>query len=235
MGLFDFLNKKHSSPLHKHAARVADRRALAADRWESLQVLVKQDSEESTRALLARFTFHSDPSITDQEEKETAFKAIMARGATAVVPLKQFIAKAESLSWPLRMLDNLLAPDEVLTVLLEQLTTMDTEYERDPQRKLQVLSELEGRHGPAIVAAVIPFFVDVNESARFHAIGAAFAQENAEDAKQALLELLAREDSVRVRVRALEGCSQRGWALEPNLTSRLPEGWSLDGGVPKRR
>jgi hypothetical protein len=235
VGLFDFLNKKNSSPLQKHAARVADRRALAADRWESLQALVKQDSHESTLALLARFTFHADPSITDQEEKETAFKAIMARGATAVEPLKQFITKAESLSWPLKMLDNLLTPDEVLAVLLEQLVKMDTEYERDPQRKLQVLSELEHRHGPGVVAAVIPFFADVNESARFHAIGAAFAQQNAEEARAALVELLQREESVRVRVRALEGYAQRGWVLEPTLAARLPDGWALDAGVPKRR
>jgi hypothetical protein len=235
VGLFDFLSKKPSSALQKHAARVADRRALAADRWESLQVLVKQDSEESTRALLARFTFHSDPSITDQEEKETAFKAIMARGEKAVPPIKEFIAKSESLSWPLKMLGNLVSPEDVLAILLEQLVKMDTEYERDPQRKLQILSELENRHGAGVVAAAIPFFSDVNETARFHAIGAAFAQDNAEDAKAALFQLLAREESVRVRMRALEGCSQRGWVIEPALAMRLPEGWYLEAGVPKRR
>ncbi len=235
MGLFDFITKKQGSPLQKHAARVADKRSLAADRWESLQALIKVDSNESTRALLARFTFHADPSITDQEEKEAAFNAVISRGAAAVEPLKDFMTKAESLSWPLKMLDRLAVPDEVLAVLLGLLEKMDTEYERDPQRKLQVLAELEQRKGPAVVEAVLPFSEDVNETARFHAIGAVLAQENAQDGKDAVLKVYPREESQRVKVRIVEGCAQRGWGFSHEPAS-LPDGWMLDAsGVPKRR
>src|SRR5688572_20397883 len=127
---------------------------MAPDRWEALQALSKIDSEEAVEALLSRFTFYVDPTITDQEEKDSVFNAVVEKGALAVAPLKRFIRRAESLSWPLKMLDRVLPAEEVLDILLELLSAMDTEYERDPQRKLQVLAELEARHGARVVEAV---------------------------------------------------------------------------------
>jgi HEAT repeat protein len=68
VGLFDFLNKKSAqTPVQKLAVKAADKRGMAPDRWEALQALSKIDSEEAVDALLNRFTFYVDPSITDQE------------------------------------------------------------------------------------------------------------------------------------------------------------------------
>lgn len=237
MGLFDRFSKKGGqSAVQKLALKVADKRGMAPDRWEAIQALTKIDSEEAVEALLKRFTFYVDPTITDQEEKDAVFTGIVAKGTTAVAPLKRFMAKAESLSWPLKMLDRLLDPQEVLGVLLDILAKMDTEYERDPQRKLQILAELETRHGPAVVGAVKPFLLDVHESARFHAVGAVLAQENAEDARDALIEVLAREDSMRTKARIIDGFGQRGWSVDPARVGKLPEAFALDSaGVPHRR
>ncbi|MDB4974444.1 MAG: hypothetical protein JWN48_2785 [Myxococcaceae bacterium] len=222
--------------MQKLATQVADKRGMAPDRWEAIQALSKIDSEEAVTALLIRFTFYTDPTITDQEEKESVFSAIVAKGATAVAPLKRFMAKAESLSWPLKMLDRVLPEADVLAMLLEMLSKMDTEYERDPQRKLQILSELETRRGEAVVAAVRPFLADVHETARFHAVGAVFAQDNAEEARSALLTALEREDSMRIKARILDGFGQRGWKLEGAQLGKLPDAFALDAaGVPKRR
>jgi hypothetical protein len=237
VGIFDLFSKKGSSAaVQKLAPKVADKRGMAPDRWEAIQALSKIDSEEAVDALLVRFTFYTDPTITDQEEKESVFSTIVGKGEIAVAPLKRFIAKAESLSWPLKMLDRVLPSEHVLGMLLEMLSKMDTEYERDPQRKLQILSELETRHGPGVVAAVTPFLADVHETARFHAVGAVLAQENAQEARDALVQTLVREDSMRIRGRILDGFSQRAWNLDATAATKLPEAFVLDGaGVPKRR
>jgi hypothetical protein len=237
VGLFDLFTKKGSAAaVQKLAPKVADKRGMAPDRWEAIQALSKIDSEEAVQALLVRFTFYTDPTITDQEEKESVFHTVVAKGSVAVAPLKRFMAKAESLSWPLKMLDRVQSADEVLAMLLEMLGSMDTEYERDPQRKLQILSELETRQGAGVVAVVKPFLADVHETARFHAVGAVFAQENAEEAREALLETLTREDSMRIKGRILDGFGQRGWQLEPSHAGKLPDAFVLDAtGVPKRR
>jgi hypothetical protein len=237
VGLFDLFSKKGSAgAVQKLAPKVADKRGMAPDRWEAIQALSKIDTEEAVQALLIRFTFYTDPTITDQEEKEAVFHAIVAKGEVAVAPLKRFLAKAESLSWPLKMLDRVQSPEDVLAMLLDMLSKMDTEYERDPQRKLQILSELETRQGPGVVAAVQPFLADVHETARFHAVGAVLAQESAEEARAALLEAFAREDSMRIKGRILDGFGLRGWKLEASQAGKLPDAFVLDAaGVPKRR
>jgi hypothetical protein len=237
VGLFDLFSKKGtSSAVQKLAPKVADKRGMAPDRWEAIQALTKIDSEEAVQALLVRFTFYTDPTITDQEEKEGVFHAVVAKGALAVSPLKRFIAKAESLSWPLKMLDRVLPAEEVLATLLDMLGKMDTEYERDPQRKLQILSELETRRGPAVVETVRPFLADVHETARFHAVGAVLAQDDAEAARDALVETLAREDSMRIKARILEGFGQRSWTLDAAQVGKLPDAFTLDAsGTPRRR
>lgn len=236
MGLFDLFSKKGAqSPVQKLAPKVADKRGMAPDRWEAIQALIKIDSEEAVEALLVRFTFYVDPTITDQEEKDAVFNAIAAKGPTSVAPLKRFIAKAESLSWPLKMLDRVLPEPEVLSILLEMLGKMDTEYERDPQRKLQILAELETRRGERVVEVVRPFLADVHETARFHAVGAVLAQENAEDGREALLSALAREDSMRTKARILDGFGQRGWSVDAAQLGKLPDAFVLDNGIPRRR
>jgi hypothetical protein len=237
VGLFDFLSKKSAqSPVQRLAVKAADKRGMAPDRWEALQALMKIDSEEAIAALIQRFTFYVDPTITDQEEKEAVFNAVAAKGKISVEPLRRFIRKAESLSWPLKMLERVASPEEVLGILLELLATMDTEYERDPQRKLQVLSELETRRGPQVALAVQPFLQDVHESARFHAVGAVLAQEDAASLRDALAAVLAKEESMRIKARILDGFSRLGLAVDAATAGKLPEGFSLDArGIPQRR
>ncbi len=237
MGLFDLFSKRGGqSAVQKLAPKVADKRGLAPDRWEAIQALIKIDSEEAVQALLVRFTFYVDPTITDQEEKDAVFNAIVAKGGLAVPPVRRFIDKAESLSWPLKMLDQLLSPPEVLDLLLDLLRKMDTEYQRDPQRKLQVLAELEARRGVGVVETVKPFLSDVHEPARFHAAGAILAQENADDARAELGAALAREESMRIKARILDGFSERGWTVDAKSAGKLPDTFAVDAsGLPRRR
>ena len=83
MGLFDFLTKKNAqTAVQRLAVKAADKRGLAPDRWEALQALIKIDSEEAVEALLSRFTFYVDPTITDQEEKDSVFNDDHGRETT---------------------------------------------------------------------------------------------------------------------------------------------------------
>jgi hypothetical protein len=242
MGFFGLFGKKKSA-LEKHAERAANKRAQTADRGESIQALGKMatSGEEAERgaavaALLQRFTFYVDPSIIDGEEKDEVFRWVCEAGDVAIEPIREALAKHASLSWPLKCLEALISEERVIDEMLSLLATMSTEYERDPQRKLQLLGTLEHKAHPGIAEGVAPFLMDVNETARFHAVGAVMAQENAEAVLPQLLEALAEEDSLRVRVRALEALAERGWSLGPVRDRvQLPEGWSTDGkGVPRR-
>ena len=228
MGLFDVF--KGGGGLQKHIARVGNKRAQKHERWESIQVLANDGSDEAIRALLVRFTIRVDPSITDGEEKNAAFHGIVQHGEAALGPVKDFLASSDTLAWPLKILKEIQTEEEVTTTLLELLSKMHTEYERDPQKKIDVIASFEERQDPRIVEAVTRFLEDMNETVRFHAAGAIFHQDEAEQAKEALTEAYLGEESVRVRMRILDGFIEGSWKLEggkEEATKKLPTGYTL--------
>ena len=239
MGLFDVF-KGGGGGIKKHVARVANKRAQQHERWESIQVLADDGSEEALRALLTRFTVRVDPSITDGEEKNAAFQGIVRNGDAAIGPVRDFLETADTLAWPLKILKELQTEEEVTGTLLELLSKMDTEYERDPQKKIDILASLEDRKDPRIVEAVTRFVEDMNETARFHAVCAIFAQDEADQAVGALAKALLAEESVRVRMMILDGFIERNWMItesKDEVAIKLPDGYSLGkkGEVRKRQ
>jgi hypothetical protein len=239
MGLFDFFKPSPEAAIAKHAPRVANKRGQASDRWESIQALGALKSADAVKALLPRFTYYADPSITDGEEKDEAFRLICEVGDAAVPPVRAFANKAESLSWALKILERLADEDEVVDVLVNLLAKMDVEYQRDPQRKLQVLTALEERKDARISPVAVRFLEDVHETARFHAVGTVLHQEDAATHREALAKVLLSEESVRIKVRILEAFAERGWdvgAAREKIQKALPPGFALDAkGVPSKR
>src|SRR5258708_40305543 len=99
MGLFDLLKAKSdkgkpgTEPAavgDKNVARLGkvagDKHAQNYDRIEAIDALGKVGTGDAAAALLKRFTFHIDPSITDQEEKEAAIRDVLAAGGAAQGP-----------------------------------------------------------------------------------------------------------------------------------------------------
>ncbi len=229
------------SPIEKHAARVADKRAQAPDRWESIQTLGGMKSADAVQALLPRFTFYVDPSITDQQEKEEVYRLIVESGEPSIEPVLRFLRseRTESLGWPLKILGQLLDQERIVTELLELLGTMDTEYARDPTRKVQMLQALEDFRDERICEQLLRFLEDMNESARFHAVATIFAQSDPAPARQAVQRALVKEVSIRVRTRMLEALAERGWdvgAERAAVEKGLPAGFRLNkAGVPQAK
>ena len=107
-----FARKGSPAALRKHAKRAANKRAQNPDRWESIQALAAMRSAEAVEALLQRFTIRVDPSIVDQEEKDAVFHGIVEAGEVAVEPVAAFMQGADSISWPLKILEKLVPPDQ---------------------------------------------------------------------------------------------------------------------------
>lgn len=239
MSLFDLFRgrgkdreKRKPSPAAKWAEAAGSKRAQNYDRQEAIQELSKLATPEAVAALLKRFSFTMEPSITDQEEKELAFSGILNAGKAAVEPVRAYAEKAEGLRYPLRILKEILDEEELVEELLVWLSRWDTEYAKFIDPKLQLLEELSEHKHPNIRAAVEPFLDDVNEPARFNAVTAIFAQEDAE-AVPALLTLLLDEESVRVRAKIADGLAARGWAVPEDqrdaVRKVLPPQFGVDG------
>lgn len=231
LGIFG--KKSEGAGVRKHAERVANKRAQAYDRWESIQTLSRMRSRDAVEALLPRFTYYVEPSITDQEEKDAAFAGIVDAGALGLEPVVAFMKRAESISWPLKMLDKIVLPQIAVGYLIDLLSGMDIEYERDPERKIQILTALADaeRKDERVADAVVRFVADANETARFAAVGALVGQDAVVPHRTALVNALCVEDSVRVRNRIFEALASAKLSVEPDqerVKARLTNGYTLD-------
>lgn len=244
MGLFDFLSKgkgeskdgANPSKASKEVARlsklVGAKLAQNYDRQEAIEELSKMATAESTRALLKRFDFTMEPSITDQEEKESAARGIVAAGEAALEPIRDYCKKAESLTWPLKTLKDIVPADSFCDELLAVLDLFDTEYVRNAEPKIQLIRMLEEFHTDDVRIAVEPFMTDASEPVRFAAVTTVFAV-GMSDSVPALVAALEEEESLRVKNRISQGLSERSWSVPEELRGAcgkaLPPGFALDG------
>jgi hypothetical protein len=239
MGIFDFL-KRGSTPPPKGATSpqkpinrkvaslaklVADKRAQTYDRADAIRELAGMKSAEAAEVLIKRFTFSIDPSITDQEEKEAAFDAIVAAGKPMVEPIRAFCARAEVLTWPLRILHAILDDEEYKQELLTLAESFDTEYARNVEPKLQVVAALADVKGDEIHTALERFLDDVNETVRFHAVQSTFSQSRAASIEP-LLKLLSVEESVRIKNKICEGFILKGWKVPEGSLAQVKKAMS---------
>jgi len=239
MGIFDFLTgrggdtaEKAKSHINRLAERANDKRAQPYDRQEAMHALIAMKSLDATEPLLRRFTFSCEPSITDREEKDTAFNAVVDAGADILPALRQQVKKADTLGWPLRIARAVLDDDAYVAEVLAWLAPWDTEYAKFIDPKLQILIALADVQHEAIAPAIERFLDDVNEEARFNTVGALFAQ-GGEAVSAALVNVLAGDESVRVRARIAEELVARRIALPADAWDRvrkgLPSGFAVDG------
>jgi HEAT repeat protein len=245
MGLFDFFSKskaekqsgtaptkKSEKEIARFAKLVGNKLTQNYDRQEAIEELGRIASAESAVALLKRFDWTMEPSITDQEEKEAAVRGIAAAGEEAIEPIRTYCRKAESLTWPLRTLRDIVEPDHFVEELLTILDLFDTEYVRNPEPKIQLIKLLEEFHTEDVRIAVEPFLTDASEPVRFAAVTTIFAVGMSESAP-ALVASLEEEESLRVKNRIAQGLSDRGWSVPAELLEScggaLPPGFKLDG------
>jgi hypothetical protein len=223
----------------KWAEAAGNKRAQNYDRQEALQNLSEMGTPEAVAALLKRFTFKMDPSITDQEEKDLAYNGILNAGKLAVDPIRTFAAKAESLAMPMKLLQAILDEDAYVEELIVWLTRWDTEYSKFIDPKLQILSGLGEHKHEKILEATRRFLEDVDVDTRFLAVGTVLSQDDPA-VVGALLDVLEVEESVRVKNKILDGIRARAWSVpeerQAAVRKVLPGGYTIDaeGALHKR-
>lgn len=242
MGIFDIFKKadkpkgKSNREFSRLARVVGEKLAQDYDRQEAIRELSDLKTAEAARALLRRFDFTMEPSVTDQEEKAAAAEGVVAAAGAALIPLRDYCVRAESLSWPLKILARVVPEERLEEEILGILDQFDTEYVRNPEPKIQLITFLESKKSDDVREAVEPFLEDVSEPVRFHAVNTVFAQANTASAG-ALVAALAEEESLRVKNRIAGGLAAAQWTIPANLrelcSQSLPESYRLqdDGRV----
>lgn len=236
MGFFDLLSKERRDERarSKNIQRALNKYAQSADRMRALEALAEDGSDESCYALLRRFGLMYDKTIEDEQEKEWVFETLCAKARRSLPAVKRYLLSADSISWPLRVLDKIVEDKaEELAVIEEVLARHEPGYERDPTKKIQLLHHLGQIRDPKVAVLIVPYLKDMDEGVRYTAAESLVRQKNEEIAREPLLQLFTsdEEESLRIRIKIAEGFAELSWLVHGHrqaVEKKLPETYTLD-------
>ncbi len=234
MGFLDRFSKdtRDARAREKNAARTINKYAQSPDRMKAMQELRDDGSTEALYALMRRFGMMYDKSIEDEQEKEWAFEMLVEKGAAVLPALKKYMVLADSISWPLRLLDKVVdAKEGRIDAIAEVLERHEPGYERDPTKKIQLLTHLAGLKHARVSPLVAPYLADMDEGVRFAAVEALMKQGDEAVGRTPLLDLFAKEESLRLRLRIADGIAELGWSVadrRAEIEKTLPDAFLIE-------
>ena len=234
MGMFDLFSKEGRQHRARASAikKAVDKYQQSPDRMRALQTLRDDGSEEALYGLMRRFGMMYDKTIEDEQEKDWVFEVLVEKGETILPSLKKYLFSAESISWPLRLLDKVVDGKEGrIDVIAEVLGRHEPGYERDPTKKIQLLTHLAGLKHPRVPPLVAPYLEDMDEGVRYASVEALLKQGEESVARLPLLDQIAKEESLRLRIRIADGFAELGWAVaekRADVEKVLPETFQIE-------
>ncbi len=238
MGIFDLFKKegRKTRSINKAVSTVCNKKASDDERYIAYETLAAANNEEAVYGLLMRFTYVKDigqrSRSTDEEDKRYVYDLLRGRCDCVLAPLREFLLAKEgpvgapkhTISWGLRLLHQIAPDDETeWKILKEVLDDNEPGYERDPVRKLELLtflSSAKNLDSKVVCEAIIPYLEDSDEGVRFDAAEALLKHGHA-SVRKPLATLLSDEDeSLQQRSLILAGFIANGWfdEVEDNLS-----------------
>jgi hypothetical protein len=234
MGFLDRFSKdgRDARAREKNAARAINKYAQSPDRMKAMQALRDDGSDDALYALMRRFGMMYDKTIEDEQEKEWVFEWLVEKGAAVLPALKRYMLAADSISWPLRLLDKVVDGKEGRIDLIAQvLERHEPGYERDPTKKIQLLTQLAGLKHARVPPLAAPYLGDMDEGVRYAAAEALMKQGDEAPAREPLLDLFVKEESLRLRIRIADGLAELGWPVadrRAEVEKVLPESFQIE-------
>ena len=182
------------------------------ERIHAMEKLLNDGSDESLYTLVRRFSFNCHKTIEDEQEKQWVYETLSKQGQAVIVPLCRFIQSNDSITYPLRVLENVVPEDQILTIIDELLEKEPVGYTRHTNKRVQLLDwigELEMISPQNSTDRIIPYLEDFDESIRFAAVNAIKHRMTPDIEKQLvppLIQAMTRtsEESLRIKIHIAE-------------------------------
>jgi hypothetical protein len=248
MGLFDFLKKKDGSKpddglswtLKRRIKKAHNKFTPAEERQGALQGLAEDGSRPAIEALIKRFTFYAEPLTTDEREREYVYDVLLGFGRDIIPLVIKSIRESDSIQWQLRLYHDLASEQEVLASLIEIIEGYDTEYEKNPLRKIQIIAALGEWQSEQVAEVLVRFLEDVDEEVRYQTVQSLLSQDPG-TTRDRLMEVAMQDESNRIRDFIIDGFVEReisikGYPSRKQFEEILGKDLAVDKqGLIKRR
>lgn len=220
--------------------KVENKYGQAQERQIAIRALVDLGTEEAISAVLMRFTFRIDQTIGDEEEKREVFDSLVRLGPVAIKPILEFLERENAPFWAVKALREIVGDEKTVSYLIELTDRMEAIFDRDIQRKVELVSNLrEFKDDPRVREKLLAYLKDENEELRVHAIEG-LAEMGREEMGDLLVErLLDDGETQRLKTAILNLLIEKKWKLKghkENLRKVIPATfWIDDVGVIHRR
>lgn len=242
MGLKDLFSSsgRAKSRLDKMIKTATNPYTQSAERYHAMEQLLADGSEAAIIGIFRRFTIVSTKSIEDEEEKGWAYRQLSGLGTKVLSSAKAFCLAHDNVAWALRIIEDVADETqewEILDALLEQ---HPPGYERDPSKKLQILTQLADIDDPKVAEYLVGYLADADEGVRYFAVEQLSDIGDEAQSKQGLIDCLCNpeEDSVRLRTKILDGLAELEWDVgdrAEDIRPRLGSEHALQNGKIVKR
>ena len=232
--------------LEKTIAKATNKLSQQVDRWGALERLKEDGSEDALLGLCKRFGITSTKGVEDEAEKNWVVDTLVGFGPPVLPPLIRYMAKAEQLAFPLRVLERIAAREKALEVTDSLFASEPPGYVRMPERRIDLIrwfSEWKPATDAEVVTRLSPYVVDFDENSRFTAIEGMSGRDPDKIAPPLVAALIRpEEESGRIKrtiVEVLEKSKaplgEHAGAVAAVLTGALADDFKVDQGVVKKR
>ena len=211
----NYRDQRARKRVDKLTRRLCQKYCQPPERFAAAEELAGMEGEEAIFALLQRFGVQMPQIIEDAEEKHYVFELVQAKGERAIPSILRFIREKESLVYPLKLLREIAGPEACRRHVLEALREFAPEYNRVPEKKIDLIDSLDGFTGTDIVEAILPFLADPSDDVVVKALEVLSRHPGEEERiRDAFLDLLVNcEGKPRVRRRILELFKDLHWKV----------------------
>lgn len=247
MGLKDLFSSSGRSKnrLDRHMRAVVNQYGQSAERYHAMQELLEIGTLPAIVGLMRRFTMNSSKSIEDEEEKNWLSKRLTDLDkALMLSAAREFCLNNDNIAWVLRIVEdraNEREEWELFDALLEKHPPV---YERDPSKKLQLLTHIAEIDNPRVGSILIKYLADPDETVRFQVVDSLLDIADEQKPDPVLQDVLTArladpaEDSLRLRTKILTGLARLKWDLSgfrDRIQQNLGNEHTFDGTRIKER
>lgn len=223
--------KKTSPQIVRLTKKLENKYGQAQDRQMAIDQLAQVGSPEAVEALLKRFSFRIEQTIGDEDEKNTVYNHLVSLGPTSVEPILEYLRNENSPFWPTKALRQIVGDEATVAYLLEMIREMEAIFDRDINRKVELVSNLCEFNHPDVITALSEFARDENEEIRVRAVEAMAHMGNEELCEVMVDRLMDPSETQRMRIAILSLLVDRKWKVKSrkdDIRKVLPDSFWID-------